>query len=84
MIKNLHAKAGDMGSIPGLGRFHMQLSACTTATESTLSSLRAATAEAHAPYSLCFATGEATAGRSPPTAIKSSPYSLQLEKAHRH
>ena len=36
MVKNLPANAGDMGSIPGLGRFHMprgQLNLCTTTTQ---------------------------------------------------
>ena len=31
MVKNLHVSAGDMGSIPGLGRSYMgQLSLCAT------------------------------------------------------
>ena len=37
VVKNLPDNAGDMSSVPGLGRFHMptgQLSSCTTATES--------------------------------------------------
>ena len=35
MVKNPPANAGVMGSIPGLGRFHIeeQLSPCTTTTE---------------------------------------------------
>ena len=36
VVKNLPANAGDMGSIPGLGRFHMprgQLNLCTTTTQ---------------------------------------------------
>ena len=46
-----------------------QLSPCTTTTE------------AHVPQSLCSATREDTARRSPLTETKSSPRSLQLEKA---
>ena len=36
VVKNLPAKAGDMGSSPGLGRSHMpmeQLNPCATTTE---------------------------------------------------
>ena len=32
MVKNLPSSPGDVGSIPGLGGFHMQLSPSTTAT----------------------------------------------------
>ena len=38
VVKNLPANAGDIGVIPGPGRFHNaseQLSPCTTATEPT-------------------------------------------------
>ena len=36
MVKNPPTSAGNMGSVPGLGRFHMpagQLSPCATTTE---------------------------------------------------
>ena len=33
VVKNLSTSAGDMGSIPGLGRYCMQLGLCTTTTE---------------------------------------------------
>ena len=36
MVKNLLGNAGDTGSIPGWGRFHMQLSPCPTTTEPSL------------------------------------------------
>ena len=36
VVKNLPANVGDMGSSPGPGRSHMQLSPCATATESEL------------------------------------------------
>ena len=42
MVKNLLGNAEDTGSISGWGRFHMQLSPCTTTTEPSL-------------YSSCFA-----------------------------
>ena len=54
MVKNLPANAGDMGSIPGLGRSHVpwgnkgcvpQLSLYTTTTEPVLWSPGAATTE---------------------------------------
>ena len=57
--KNLHVSAGDMGSIPGLGRFHMPQSNKTPvpqlrslysrACEPQLLSLRAASTEDRAP-----------------------------------
>ena len=37
--KNLPANAGDVGLIPGPGRFHMQLSPCATTTDSHASQL---------------------------------------------
>ena len=52
VVKNPAAKTGDMGWIPGPGQFHSgtgQLSPCTTATELSLWSPRAATTEAHTP-----------------------------------
>ena len=59
VVGNLPANLGDTGSTPGLGRSHMlwsnkahapqRLSLCSGAREPQLLSLRAATAEAHAP-----------------------------------
>ena len=49
MAKNPPANAGEMGSIPGLGRFHvLHLAAakpCTTRTEPVLKSVGATTTE---------------------------------------
>ena len=47
MDKNLPANAGDMGSIPGPGRFHMPRSSQGHVPQ--LLSPRAATTEAHVP-----------------------------------
>ena len=58
-----------------------QLSPCTTTIEPILYSLWAATTEAPAPKSLCSATREATAMRSPWPQLESSARSPQLEKA---
>ena len=57
--------------------------ACLGATgcESVLSSLGAATAEAHTAQSPCSATGEATAVRRPTPRLESGPQSPKLEKA---
>ena len=71
MVENLPANAGDMGSIPGLGRSHMPWS--NWAREPQLLSLRV--------WSLCSATREAAIVRGPCTAMKSGPHLLQLEKA---
>ena len=59
VVKNLPVNAGDMGSIPGLGRCHMPwnnkacapqlLSLCSRAHEPQLLSSCATTTEAHAP-----------------------------------
>ena len=60
---NLPANAGDMGSIPDLGKSYMsveQLSPCSTATEAALESL-------------CSTTGETSSMRSPHTTTKGSP-----------
>ena len=78
MVKNLPANAGDTGLIPGLGRSHMPQS--NLAHEPQLLSLRATTTEACVPRARALQR-EATAMRSPRTAMKSSPHSLQLEKA---
>jgi len=49
VVKNLPASTGDMGLIPGPGKFHVeQLSPCTTTTEPVLCSPGAATREATA------------------------------------
>ena len=73
MVKNLAANTGDMGLIPGWGKFHMlqeQLSPCATTTE------------ARRPASLLSATREVAAMRSPCTATKSRHHPLQIKKAH--
>ena len=75
---NLPTSAGNTGLIPGPGgipRALEQLSLWATSTE-------AHGFRAHKPYSLCSATREATAMRSPCTTMKSSPHTLQLKKAH--
>ena len=71
VVENLPANAGDTGSSNGLGRSHMLQS--NWAHEPQLLSLRV--------WSLCSATREAATVRGPRTAMKSSPHSLQLEKA---
>ena len=71
VVENLPANAGDTGSCPGLGRFHMPWS--NWAHEPQLLSLRV--------WSLCSAAREATIVRGPRTAMKSSPRLPQLEKA---
>ena len=52
MDKNLPASAGDTGSIPGLGRFHMLLS--NKASVPQLVSPYAATIEVHSPRVLAL------------------------------
>ena len=71
MVESLPASAGDMGSSPGLGGFHMPRS--NWAREPQLLSLRV--------WSLCSTTGEAAMVRGPRTAMKSGPHLPQLEKA---
>ena len=71
VVENLPANAGDMGSIPGLGRSHMPRS--NEAREPQLLSLRV--------WSLCSTTREAVTVRGLRTAMKSGPRSPQLEKA---
>ena len=72
VVKNPPANAGDTGSIPGPGRFHMpwsdKQSPCATTTEPVLQSP---------------AVREATTMRNFRTARKSSLHSLQLEKSLR-
>ena len=74
VIKNSPCNAGEMGSIPGLGRSHIateQLSPCNTATEPVLLSPRTS-------------TREATAIRSSEPQLERSPCLLQLEKSLYH
>ena len=71
MVENLPANAGDRGSSPGLGRFHVPRS--SWAREPQLLSLRV--------WSLCSATREAAIMRGPRTVIKSGLCLPQLEKA---
>ena len=71
MVENPPANAGDMGSSPGLRRFHMLRS--NRAREPQLLSLRV--------WSLGSATREAAIVRGPRTAMKSGPHLPQLEKA---
>ena len=83
VVKNPPANAGDTGSSPGLGRSHMPRS--NYAGVPKLLSLRSR-AWAYAPRLMKAAClepvlREATAVRSPRTAMKGSPRSPQLEKA---
>ena len=71
MVENPPANAGDTGSNPGLGRYHMPRS--NWAREPQLLSLRV--------WSLCSIAGEAAIVRGPRTAMRSGPRSPQLEKA---
>ena len=90
VVKSPPANAGDTGSSPGSGRSHIPqsswarvpqlLSLCSGARRPQLLSPRAATTEAHAPGA-CAPQREATAMRSPCTAMRSGPRSLQLERA---
>ena len=79
VYKNPSAKVGDMGSIPGPGRFRMPWVNWVWVPQ--LLSLCAATAEAHVPRTPCSAAREATPVRKPGTTTVSRPCSLQLEKA---
>ena len=67
--------ANDMGSIPGLGRFHMLWSNYVPAQQ--LLSLCASTTEGPMPQSLHCTTREDTAVRSPHAVMKNSPNLLQ-------
>ena len=71
VVENLPANAGDTGSSPGMGRYHMLRS--NWAREPQLLSLHV--------WSLCSATGEAAMVRGPRTAMSSGPRLPQLEKA---
>ena len=65
VVKNLPASAGDTGSIPDLGRFHMP---------------RSNQVHIPQPLSLCFTTDAAAATRSLCTTPGEGPPSPQLEK----
>ena len=83
VVENPPASA-EQSSLPGLGRFHLpkgQLSPWATTTEPVLWSPQATHTEAYTPYSPCSTTREAPAMRSLCTPMKTSPCSLQLEKA---
>ena len=82
VVKNLPANAGDVGSIPALGRSHRLCNPHSRACALQLLSSPTITPEACAPQGLCSTTGEATAVRSPCTTMKSSPCPPQVEKAH--
>ena len=71
VVENLPANAGDKGSSPGLGGFHMPRS--NWAREPQLLNLCV--------WSLCPTTREATIVRDPCTAMKSGPRLPQIEKA---
>ena len=71
VVESLPANAGDTGSSPGLGRYHMPRS--SWAHEPQLLSLCV--------WSLCSATREAATVTGPRTAMKSGPRLPQLEKA---
>ena len=71
VVENLPANAGDVGSSPGLGRFHMPWSGW--AREPQLLSLCV--------WSLCSSTREAVIVRGLRTVMKSGPCLPQLEKA---
>ena len=71
VVESLPANAGDTGSSPGLGGFHMPRS--NWAREPQLLSLRI--------WSLCSATREAAIVRGPRTVMKSGPRLPQLERA---
>ena len=91
VVNNPPANARDTGSIPGLGRSHMLwrdwtcvpqlLNLCYRTRLPQLLSPHATTTEACAPRARALQQKEATAMRSPCTTTKSSPCSLQLEKA---
>ena len=71
VVENLPANAGDTGSSPGLGRFHVPQS--SWACEPQLLSPRV--------WSLFSVAREAVIVRGPHTAMKSGPCLPQLEKA---
>ena len=79
VVKNLPAKEGDTGLIPGPGRFYV-LWGNEVHVLQLLSSHATAT-EACAPQSLCSSTREASVTRGLGTTAENSPFSLQLAKA---
>ena len=91
MVKNLPANAGGTGSSPGPGRSYMPqsnqahvpqlLSLFSKAQQPQLLSLSATTTEACTPRDRAPQQEKPPQMRSPHTATKSSPRSLQLEKA---
>ena len=83
VVKNPPANAEDTGSSPGPGRSHMSRSHYAHAPQllSLPSGARVPQYQSLHAQSPCSATREATAVRSPRTATKSSPRSLQLERA---
>ena len=85
IVKNQPANVGDMGSIPGPGRFHTweQLSLCSTATEATLQSPETSSDWAHTPWSLPSAAGEAAERRGPRDRSWSSPCLPRPERSPR-
>ena len=72
VVENLPANAGDTGSSPGLGGYHMPWS--NWAREPQLLSLRV--------WSLCSATREAATVRGPRTAMKSGPRTAMKSGPH--
>ena len=83
--RNLPASAGDTGTIPDLGRFHMPRGNQARAPQLLRPRSRACELQLLKPLSreLCSATEETTVMRSPCTATKSNPHSSQLEKSPR-
>ena len=91
VVKSPPAEVGDVGSIPDLGRSHVPQSTkarapklpslCSRAGGLQLLSPHATMTDAFMPQSLCSATGEATATRSPHAARRSSPRSPQVGKS---
>ena len=71
VIKNPPASAGDMGLIPGVGRFHMLWGNWAHGLQLLSPHTRA-----------CSTTRETTAVRSLSAATKSRPHLLQIAKAH--
>ena len=73
MVKNLPADAGDLSSVPDLGKSHLPqsnegpaqqlLNLCSRAQKPQLLSPHPATTEGHTPSNPCSATREATAMR---------------------
>ena len=84
MAKNPPACAGDMGSIPGLGRSHMSGSNYGRVPQLLSLWSRAQEPQLLKPvHPRIFALQQRSpCMRNPSTAVKSSPYPPQLEKAH--